>query len=66
MIIEIVLISFWPLQTQSFGDSKDFLPSMLVAVLPTLFYGYCFVVAGSVFYKVARRLNFISIEGETK
>jgi hypothetical protein len=66
MVIEFALISFWPLQTQSLGDSKDFLSSMLVAILPSLIYGYGFVGAGSILYKFAKHLNFINIEGEAK
>lgn len=66
MIIEFVLISYWPPQAQFFGDSKYFLSSMLVAVLPSLLYGYGFVGVGTVLYQVARRLNFIRIEGEAK
>jgi len=65
-IIEIALISFWPLQAPSLEDSMGFLSSIIVAVIPTLVFGYGFVGAGSVLYKAARHLNFISIEGEAK
>ena len=54
MVIEILLISFWPLQTQPLGDSTDFLSSLLVAVIPTFIYGYGFVGVGIVIYKAAR------------
>ena len=66
MVIEFVLVSYWPPQVQSFGDSKDFLSSMLVAILPSLIYGYGFVGVGSILYKFAKHLNFINIEGEAK
>ena len=66
MVIEILLISFWPLQAQSLGDSTDFLSSLLVAVIPTFIYGYGFVGVGIVIFKAARRINFISIKGEAK
>lgn len=66
MVIEIVLISYWPLQTQSLGDSMDFLSSLLVVVIPTFIYGYGLVGVGIVIYKAARRLIFIRIEGEAK
>jgi len=66
MVLEIVLISYWPLQAQSLGDSTDFLSSLLVVVIPTFIYGYCFVGVGIVLYNAARHLNFISIEGEAK
>ena len=66
MVIEIVLITYWPLQAQSFGDSANFLSSLLVVVIPTFIYGYGLVGVGFVIYKAARRLNFISIEGEAK
>jgi len=66
MVIEIVLISFWPLQAQSFGDSTDFLSSLLVVIIPTYIYGYGLVGVGIVIYKAARRLKFIRIEGEAK
>ena len=66
MVLEIVLISYWPLQAQSLGDSTDFLSSLLVAVIPTFIFGYGLVGVGIVIYKAARRLNFISIEGEAK
>jgi hypothetical protein len=65
-IIEIALISFWPLQAPSLEDSMNFLSSILVAVIPTLIFGYGFVGIGSLLYKAARHLNFISIEGEVK
>ena len=66
MVIEIVLITYWPLQAQSFGDSANFLSSLLVVVIPTFIYGYGLVGVGFVIYKAARRLNFIRIEGELK
>jgi len=66
MVIEIVLISYWPLQTQSLGDATDVLSSLLVVVIPTFIYGYGLVGVGIVIYKAARRLIFIRIEGEAK
>jgi glucan phosphoethanolaminetransferase (alkaline phosphatase superfamily) len=66
MVIEIVLISFWPVQVPTAENALDLLKSILVVTIPTLVYGYGFVGAGSVLYKVARRINFISIEGEAK
>ena len=66
MVIEIVLISFWPIQTPTSENAMELLSSILVVTTPTLVYGYGFVGAGSVLYKIASRLNFISIEGEAK
>ncbi|MBN1451756.1 MAG: hypothetical protein JW963_12135 [Anaerolineales bacterium] len=66
MVIEILLISFWPLQAQTSEVSMDLSTPILVAIIPTIIYGYGFVGAGSLLYKVARRLTFISIEGEAK
>ena len=66
MVIEIMLISYWPLQTQSLGDATDVLSSLLVVVIPTFIYGYGLVGVGIVIYKAARRLILIRIEGEAK
>ena len=66
MVIEIVLISIWPVQAPTSENPMDLLNSILVVTIPALTYGYGFVGAGSVLYKVARRINFISIEGEAK
>ena len=65
-IVEIVLILFWPPQAPPYEDSMNFLSPILVAVIPTLTFGYGFVGAGSVIYKAARHLNFMSIKGEAK
>ena len=66
MAVEIALISFWPPQAPSLGGLMDFLSYILVAVIPTLIFGYGFVGASSVLYKAARYLNFISINGGAK
>lgn len=65
-IVEIFLILFWPPQAPPFEDSMNFLSLILVAVIPTLTFGYGFVGMGSLLYKAARHLNFMSIKGEAK
>jgi hypothetical protein len=65
-IIEFVLILFWPPQAPPLEDVMDFPSYIPVAVIPTLLYGYGFVGMGSLLYKAARHLNFISIEGEAR
>ena len=66
MAVEIALISFWPPQAPSLGGLMDFLSSILVAVIPTLIFGYGFVGVGSFLYKTIRHFNLIRNEGEAK
>jgi len=66
MVIEIALISFWPPQAPSLKDFMDFLSYILVAVIPTLIFGYGFVGVGGMIYKAMRHLNLIRTEAEAK
>jgi hypothetical protein len=65
-VVEIALISFWPSQALPLEDLTDFLAYILVAVIPTLIFGYGFVAVGGILYKAARYLNLIKTEGEAK
>ena len=66
MIVEIALISFWPPQAPSLEGLMGFLSYILVAVIPTLIFGYGFVAIGGILYKAVRRLNLVKTEGEAK
>ena len=64
-VVEIALISFWPSQTLSLEDLTGVLPRILVAVIPTLIFGYGFVGVGSIIYKAMNQINLITA-GEVK
>jgi hypothetical protein len=66
MVIEIALISFWPPQARSFEDLTNFISPTLLAVIPSLVFGYSFVGVGIIIYKAVRHLNFLKTEEETK
>lgn len=66
MVFEIVLVTFWPPQAPSFGSQVEFLPSILVVVIPSLIFGYGLVGIGTVIYKAIRHLNLIKTEGVAK
>lgn len=59
MVMEIALVSFWPPQTLSMESLMDFLSYVLVAVIPTLLFGYGFVGLGVIIYKTMQRLGWI-------
>ena len=65
-VVEIALISFWPPQAPSLEGLMGFLSYILVAVIPTLIFGYGFVGVGGIIYKAMRYLNLIRTEGEAK
>jgi len=65
-VVEIALISFWPPQAPSLEGLMDFLSYILVAVIPTLIFGYGFVAVGGILYKTVRHLNLIRTEGEAQ
>ena len=52
--VEIALISFLPPHFPSLEGVMDFLSSILVAVIPTLIFGFGFVGVGSILYKAVR------------
>jgi hypothetical protein len=58
MGLEIALISFWPPQAPSLEGLMNFLSYILVAVIPTLIFGYVFVGVGGFIYKTAKHLNW--------
>jgi hypothetical protein len=66
MVVEIALISFWPPQARSFEDLTSYLSPTLLAVIPSLVFGYGFVGVGIIIYKAMRHLNLLRTEGEAK
>ena len=65
-VVEIALILFWPPQARPFEDGMDFLSVILVAVIPTLIFGYGFVGIGSILYQAMRHINLIRIKENAK
>jgi len=63
MGVEIALVSFWPPQTLSLEAVTEFLPSILVVVIPSLVFGYGLVGIGAIIYKAITHLNLIRTEG---
>ena len=66
MVVEIALILFWPPPSPPSEDSMNFLSPILLAVIPSLVFGYGFIGVGFIIYKAMRRLNLITTEEEAK
>jgi hypothetical protein len=64
MTVETALVAFWSPQAPFLEELMDFLQYTLVAVIPTLVFGYGFVGAGIIINKATKRLNLMN-EGET-
>jgi hypothetical protein len=66
MEVEITLITFWPPQPPSLEGLPNFLSTTLLAVIPSLVFGYGFVGVGVIIYKGKMHRNLIRTTGEAK
>jgi hypothetical protein len=65
-VVEVALISLLTSQAPSLEGVMDFLSFVLIAVIPTLLFGYVFVGVGVIINKAMKQFNLLRIEDESK